>query len=117
MDDGVAGQVRSEMSKHKRENDILGKHIDHTPSQPFVTYTTDPLLGDGEVACPGTTAANSLSENKLSLGLHVAGLAQTRHNAGFVEDRIGCAHTALEIELELLYGQRGRDESQGGVCW
>lgn len=75
-----------------------------------MAYTTDPLLGDSDVARSCASSHSAFAEQELGLNLHVAFLAQLRHDAGFIENRVGCTHTALEVELELLHGQCGRNQ-------
>lgn len=102
--------------KGGKQEDLLGKHVDDASSQSLVTNTTDPFFRDGDVACPGPAPPNAFTEDELGLSLHVAGLAQVCHDAGLVEDGIGCAHPAFEVELQFLHGQRRRNQGQGCVC-
>lgn len=75
-----------EDNQRRGGGDILGKDIDHTPSQALVTDTTDPLLGDSNMACPCSASHGTLTEQKPGLDLHIAFLPQLRNNTGFIED-------------------------------
>ena len=113
----LEGGVRHDQTEGGgKQEDLLGKHVDDASSQSLVTNTTDPFFRDGDVACPGPAPPNAFTEDELGLSLHVAGLAQVCHDAGLVEDGIGCAHPAFEVELQFLHGQRRRNQGQGCVC-
>jgi hypothetical protein len=55
------------------------------------------------MASSSSAAANAFAQGKLGLHLHIASLAQAGHDPGFIEDRIGCSHPALEIEFEVAH--------------
>jgi hypothetical protein len=56
------------------------------------------------MASSSSATANTFAQGKLGLHLHIACLAQAGHDAGLVEDRIGCSHAALEIKFEIAHG-------------
>lgn len=115
VDDGVATRVRHGTWRVRKDN-LLGEDIDHASTQSLMADTTNSLLGDRHMSCPSSAAANTLAQCKLGLYLHIACLAQICHNSGFIENGIGCAHPALEIELEFLDWQWRWYQIQRCIC-
>jgi hypothetical protein len=106
MNNRVTGPNYQHQPNQQRKDNLLGKHIDHTPTQPFMTNTTNPLLGNSNMASTRTRPipTNTFTNSQPRLDLHIVRFTQISHDARFIEDRVRSPHAALEIEFQFLHG-------------
>jgi hypothetical protein len=64
-----------------------------------MTNPTNAFLRDRDMSSACPTADNPIAKSKLGLDLKIPRLPKLSHNASFIEDRIGRAHAALEVEF------------------
>lgn len=106
---------KEERGKKRKEKYILRKHINDTPPNPPMADPAHPLLGDSDMPRPRRLHPRALSHQQLSLCFNILRLLQVSHDTSLAEKRGRSAHATTEVKLEVLYGERLRNEAQCGV--
>lgn len=89
-------------SKTKMQEYVLWKHIDHTPSEPFMTNPANPLLCHRDMFRPRSLRISAFAYQQLRLHLDVLGFLQIGRDSAFGKSGGRRPHATFEVELQFF---------------
>lgn len=93
---------------------VIRQHGHDAPADALMAHAADPLLADDHPPVPAALpAGDAVAQEQERLAREQRRLAQARHHARPVDGRVGGAHAAAEVRLELRDGERVRHQGEG----